>query len=180
MLRQALRPQPRVNFAPRPPTRHSSNSTAGHWPRAARRPRTSQETKLTNASFITNSSRFSANAGRRQGLGMLMNAIRAGIVTPGTEAALEAAEAGVTAATEALAAMERFEPTKALPRAREIFSDLVHRRVNRRHFRRPRGAQAVAWRRRPHRLRRRHTVRRNEKRRTGRRLSINVGCGGKI
>ncbi len=35
----------------------------------------------------------------------IMNAIRAGIVTPGTKAALEAAEAGVTAATETLAAM---------------------------------------------------------------------------
>lgn len=48
----------------------------------------------------------------------IMNAIRAGIVTPGTKAALEAAEAGVTAATEALAMIERFEPSKILPRAR--------------------------------------------------------------
>ena len=36
----------------------------------------------------------------------IMNAIRAGIVTPGTKAALEAEEAGVTAATEALATVE--------------------------------------------------------------------------
>ena len=57
----------------------------------------------------------------------IMNAIRAGIVTPSTKAALEAAEAGVTAATEVLAAMERFKPTKALPRAREVYRDLVDR-----------------------------------------------------
>ena len=57
----------------------------------------------------------------------IMNAIRAGIVTPGTKAALEAAEAGVTAATEALATIERFEPSKVLPRAREVYRGLVDR-----------------------------------------------------
>ena len=56
-----------------------------------------------------------------------MNAIRAGIVTPGTKAALEAAEAGVTAATEALATIERFEPSKVLPRALEVYRGLVER-----------------------------------------------------
>ena len=56
-----------------------------------------------------------------------MNAIRAGIVTPGTKAALEAAEAGVIAATEALATIERFEPSKVLPRAREVYRGLVER-----------------------------------------------------
>ena len=57
----------------------------------------------------------------------IMNAIRAGIVTPNTKAALEAAEAEVAAASQALAALERFEPTKALPRAREVYRDLVDR-----------------------------------------------------
>ena len=57
----------------------------------------------------------------------IMNAIRAGIVTPGTKAALEAAEAGVTAATEALATIERFEPSKVLPRALEVYRGLVER-----------------------------------------------------
>ena len=57
----------------------------------------------------------------------IMNAIRAGIVTPGTKAALEAAEAGVTAATEALAMIERFEPSKVLPRARDVYRGLVAR-----------------------------------------------------
>ena len=41
--------------------------------------------------------------------------------------ALEAAEAGVTAATEALATIERFEPSKVLPRAREVYRELVER-----------------------------------------------------
>ena len=57
----------------------------------------------------------------------IMDAIRAGIVTPGSKAALEAAEAGVTATTEALAAIERFKPSKALPRAREISRELADR-----------------------------------------------------
>ena len=57
----------------------------------------------------------------------IMNAIRAGIVTLGTKAALEAAEAGVTAATEALATIQRFEPAKVLPRAREVYRGLVER-----------------------------------------------------
>ncbi len=57
----------------------------------------------------------------------IMNAIRAGIVTPGTKAALESAEAGITAATEALATIERFEPSKVLPRAREVYRGLVER-----------------------------------------------------
>ena len=57
----------------------------------------------------------------------IMNAIRAGIVTPGTKAALEAAEAGVTAATEALATIKRFEPSKVLPRAREVYRGLMER-----------------------------------------------------
>ena len=107
-----------------------------------------------------------------------MNAIRAGIVTPGTKAALEAAEAGVTAATEALATIERFEPSKVLPRAREVYRGLVERLES--VLRRQGGPQAGTGRRDPHCLGRRRTVRRNDKRRTGRRLSTNVGCGGKI
>ena len=57
----------------------------------------------------------------------IMNAIRAGIVTPGTKAALEAAEAGVTAATETHSAIKRVEPSKILPRAREVYLALVER-----------------------------------------------------
>ena len=57
----------------------------------------------------------------------IMNAIRAGIVTPGTKAALEGAEASVASATEALAMIERFEPSKVLPRAREVYRSLVER-----------------------------------------------------
>ena len=51
-------------------------------------------------------------------------------MTPGTKAALEAAEAGVTAATEAteaLATIQRFEPAKVQPHAREVYCGLVER-----------------------------------------------------
>lgn len=45
----------------------------------------------------------------------------------GHSATLESAEAGVTAATEVPATIERFEPRKVLPRAREAYLDLVGR-----------------------------------------------------
>ena len=110
----------------------------------------------------------------------IMNAIRAGIVTPGTKAALEAAEAGVTAATEALETIERFEPSKVLPRAREVYRSLVERLESVEDVSGAREATRSCSAASPHRVGGRRTVRRNEKRRTGRRLSINVGCGGKI
>ena len=40
---------------------------------------------------------------------------------------MEAAESGITAATAALATIERFEPSKVLPRAREVYRGLVDR-----------------------------------------------------
>ena len=38
---------------------------------------------------------------------------------------MEAAESGITAATAALATIERLEPSKVLPRAREVYRGLV-------------------------------------------------------
>ena len=55
----------------------------------------------------------------------LMAAIKAGIVTPTTKAALEEAERSIAAAQEELKAIERYEPTQMLPRAREIYRDMV-------------------------------------------------------
>ncbi|MCC5809912.1 MAG: recombinase zinc beta ribbon domain-containing protein [Ectothiorhodospiraceae bacterium] len=55
----------------------------------------------------------------------IMAAIRQGIITPSTKAELERCEARVTEAQEVLQAMEAFEPTQVLPRAREIYRRLV-------------------------------------------------------
>jgi DNA invertase Pin-like site-specific DNA recombinase len=55
----------------------------------------------------------------------LMSAIKAGIITPTTKAALQEAEGQVASATEELKAIERFEPTQMLPRAREIYRNMV-------------------------------------------------------
>lgn len=57
----------------------------------------------------------------------LMAAIRAGIITTTTKAALEEAEQQMAAAQDELRAMNAFEPTQVLPRAREIYRDLVGR-----------------------------------------------------
>lgn len=57
----------------------------------------------------------------------LMAAIRAGIITPTTKAALMEAERQAADAQAELTAIERFEPTQILPRAREIYRDLVAR-----------------------------------------------------
>ena len=46
-------------------------------------------------------------------------------VTPSTKAALQSAEAEVSEAKEELAAIEAFEPSQILPRAREIYRDMV-------------------------------------------------------
>ena len=66
-------------------------------------------------------------AGARKELDNLMAAIRAGIITPTTKAALEQAEQLAAEAQEELLAIERFEPTQILPRAREIYRDMVAR-----------------------------------------------------
>jgi hypothetical protein len=55
----------------------------------------------------------------------LMTAIKAGIITPTTKAALEEAEQNMSVAQEELRSIERFEPTKMLPRAKEIYRDMV-------------------------------------------------------
>jgi DNA invertase Pin-like site-specific DNA recombinase len=63
----------------------------------------------------------------RKELDNLMAAIRAGIVTPTTKAALQQAEQQASDAQDELLAIERFEPTQILPRAREIYRDMVAR-----------------------------------------------------
>ncbi len=55
----------------------------------------------------------------------LMNAIKAGIITTTTKAALHQAENDIEAAKKEISAAERFEPTQMLPRAREIYRDMV-------------------------------------------------------
>lgn len=55
----------------------------------------------------------------------LMAAIKAGIITTTTKAALQAAEQQAAEAQAELQAIERFEPTQILPRAREIHRDMV-------------------------------------------------------
>lgn len=55
----------------------------------------------------------------------LMTAIKAGIITTTTKAALQQAESDIAAAKKEIVAAERFEPTQMLPRAREIYRDLV-------------------------------------------------------
>jgi site-specific DNA recombinase len=66
-------------------------------------------------------------ANARKELDNLMAAIRAGIITPTTKVALEQAEQLAAEAQEELIAIERFQPTQILPRAREIYRDLVAR-----------------------------------------------------
>ena len=60
----------------------------------------------------------------------LIAAIKAGIITPSTRQALLDAEQAASEAQEDLQAIERFEPTQMLPRAREIYRDLVERLEN--------------------------------------------------
>lgn len=55
----------------------------------------------------------------------LLAAIRAGIITASTKAAMESAEQVLAERQAELVAIERFEPTQVLPRAREIYRDLV-------------------------------------------------------
>ena len=57
----------------------------------------------------------------------IMNAIKAGIFTASTKQALLEAEGKRDDAQAALAAIEAFEPSQMLPRAREIFRDMVAR-----------------------------------------------------
>ncbi|MBL8445662.1 MAG: recombinase family protein [Zoogloeaceae bacterium] len=55
----------------------------------------------------------------------LMTAIKAGIITTTTRAALEEAEQQAAQARDELRAIEHYEPSQILPRAREIYRDLV-------------------------------------------------------
>jgi site-specific DNA recombinase len=55
----------------------------------------------------------------------LMAAIKAGIITPTTKAAMHEAEQQLADAMDELKAIERYEPTQLLPRAREIYRDMV-------------------------------------------------------
>ncbi len=55
----------------------------------------------------------------------VMQAIRAGIITPGTRAELERAEADVVALQAELDAAKRYEPAHVLPRAREVWKRAV-------------------------------------------------------
>ncbi|KAF1698033.1 preprotein translocase subunit TatB [Pseudoxanthomonas jiangsuensis] len=55
----------------------------------------------------------------------VMQAIRAGIITPGTRAELERAEAEVATLQAELDAAKRYEPAHVLPRAREVWQRAV-------------------------------------------------------
>lgn len=55
----------------------------------------------------------------------IMSAIRLGIITPSTKAALELAEASMKSATEELNQARRMTPSQLLPRARETWRRLV-------------------------------------------------------
>lgn len=66
-------------------------------------------------------------ADAKRELDNLMNAIKAGIITPTTKDALRAAEQQMEDAAEELKAIERFEPTQMVPRAREIYREMVGR-----------------------------------------------------
>lgn len=55
----------------------------------------------------------------------ILTAIRQGIITPSTKAALDAAEAQLAQAKQELADIETYEPTQILPRAREIYRRMV-------------------------------------------------------
>lgn len=65
--------------------------------------------------------------GARKELDNLMTAIKEGIITPTTKAAVQTAEQTIADTMEEIKAVERFEPTQMLPRAREIYNDLVTR-----------------------------------------------------
>lgn len=62
-------------------------------------------------------------ADARKELDHLMAAIKAGIITPTTKAALQEAEQ--VEVREELKAMERYEPAQMLPRAQEIYPDMI-------------------------------------------------------
>jgi hypothetical protein len=85
----------------------------------------------TEARALLKQAKPDASAARRQladaqkELDNLMAAIKAGIITPTTKAALQDAEQKVAAAQNELKAIERYEPTQMLPRAREIYRDMV-------------------------------------------------------
>ena len=66
-----------------------------------------------------------AEAKAKQEVDNILNAIRQGIVTPGTRRALEEAEARLSEAQMMVQEVERCTPTKMIPRAREAFADLV-------------------------------------------------------
>lgn len=55
----------------------------------------------------------------------IMRAIAAGIITPTTKAALNNAEERVAAAEENLRHVESFQPSQLLPRAREMYRDML-------------------------------------------------------
>lgn len=55
----------------------------------------------------------------------LMTALRAGIITPGTKAALVSAEADVDQARQALRDLQDWQPAQILPRARETWRRIV-------------------------------------------------------
>lgn len=57
----------------------------------------------------------------------IVAAIKAGIITPTMKSELEAAEDRIQEADDELRAIARFEPAQMLPRAREIYRDLVTR-----------------------------------------------------
>lgn len=69
-------------------------------------------------------------AAAKKELDNLMTAIKAGIITPTTKAALQEAEQHLADATQELKAIERYEPTQLLPRAREIYRDMVSQLEN--------------------------------------------------
>jgi site-specific DNA recombinase len=55
----------------------------------------------------------------------LVTALRAGIITPSTKAALQDAERGVDAARAQLVQLQRYQPAQFLPRAREVWKRMV-------------------------------------------------------
>lgn len=63
----------------------------------------------------------------RQERDNIIAALKAGIITPTVKATLEETEERVREAEEELRSIARFEPSQMLPRAREIYRDLVTR-----------------------------------------------------
>jgi len=55
----------------------------------------------------------------------IMSAIRQGIITPSTKAALETAETGLEQANNELLELKNWQPSQILPRAREIYKAMV-------------------------------------------------------